>query len=91
LENLYQFITNKEDMLAGHEVAENEDILAPSLRSQPEVTNLEDEEGRPLPLVRQDAFVIWNRPVSDDEDEGGVDQGKWPDNVQDWPILKETR
>jgi hypothetical protein len=78
LENLYQYITNEEDMLAGDEVAENEDILAPSLRPQPEVTSLEDEEGHLPPLVCQDAFVIWNRLVSDDENEGGDDGGKQP-------------
>jgi len=53
LESLYQFIANEEDMLAGREAAENKDILAPSLHSQPEVTNLEDEEGHLLPLVCQ--------------------------------------
>ena len=78
LENLYQYIANKEDMLAGHKVAENKDILAPSLCPQPEVTSLEDKEGRLPPLVHQDAFIIWNRPVSDNENEGGDDEGKQP-------------
>ena len=82
MENIYQFIANEEDMLVGREVMENEDILAPSLHPQPEVMDLEDEEACPPPLAHQDAFVLWNRPVSDDEDEADVDeQGKQPDNV----------
>ena len=92
LNNLHQFIANKEDMLAWHEVTDNEGILAPSLRSQPEVMDLEDKEACPPPLARQDAFILWDRPVSDDEDEVNVDeQGKQPDNVWGWPRLKETR
>jgi hypothetical protein len=92
LENLRQFIADEEDKLAGREGIENEDILAPSLRPQPEATVSEDEEARPPPLVCQDAFVIWERPVSDDEDEVSIDeQGKQPYNVQGWPMLKETR
>ena len=74
LENLRQFIADEEDKLAAHEVTENEDILAPSLRPLPEVP--EDEEADPLPLARQDAFV-WERPISDDESDVGADeQGK---------------
>jgi hypothetical protein len=75
LENLCQFIADKEDKLAAHKDTENEDILAPSHRPLPKVTA--DEEPRPLPLACQDAFIFWNRPASDDGSKVGVDaQGK---------------
>jgi hypothetical protein len=75
LENLCQFIADEEDKLAAHEETDNEDIITPSRHPLSKATA--DEEPRPPPLARQDAFIFWDRPASDDGSEVGVDdQGK---------------